>query len=331
MDPAGSDELLLIDYLLGRASAEQSRQVEAKLRSEDAFRRRKDAIECTFAAIRLLPQAQPPEGLVARTVARVALARKADEYVARQETARPWAVSTFTLKEALAVAASIILIVSVFVPSLRQARYKALQGQCASNLGQIGTAVSAYASENNNLLPAAMDRKEQWLDNGSQPVVSNSAALYKLVSAKLASISVFQCPALGRENVHVQPGMADFPSPKAVSYSYQHSFTPEGPLRRDRFTPSEQESMVIAGDQSPVFAEGQFHPDRVAAPASANHGGTGQNVLYLAGYTRFATQPNVGVNGDNIFLSGDLVEYQGNETPASRRDTFLLPAYSLKP
>jgi type II secretory pathway pseudopilin PulG len=331
IDPAASDELLLIDYLLGRASPEQAHRVEARLQSDDAFRRRKDAVANTFAAIRLLPQAAPPAGLVSRTVALVAQARKTEQSVARRETARPWAVSTFTLKEALAVAASILLLVSVLIPSLRQARIKAMQGQCASNLGQMGTAISAYASENNNLLPAAMDHKEQWLANGTQPVVSNSAALFKLVSANLASVWVFQCPAMGKESVLVQPGMTDFPNSKAIAYSYQHSITPEGQIRRDRFTPSEQESMVIAGDQSPIFADGQFHPDRVTASTSENHGSAGQNVLYLAGYTRFATQPNIGVQGDNIFRSGSLVEYSGNETPSTRVDSFLLPAYSLKP
>jgi hypothetical protein len=254
-----------------------------------------------------------------------------DEYVAREETARPWAISTFTLREALAVAASIVLLVSVFVPSLRQARNKALQSQCASNLGQTGMAVSAWANENGNYLPAAMDQREQWLSAGNQPVVSNSVALFKLVNAKLVSASVFQCPAVGRVILVVQPGMTDFPGAKYVSFSYQHALTQDGLMRRDKFTPAEQESMVIMGDQSPVFANGQFHRDRVGAAASENHGAAGQNVLYLAGYVRWVTQPDVGVNRDNIFLSGDRVDYQGNETATSHRDSFLLPAYSPKP
>jgi len=330
-NPADRDELLLIDYLLGRADGEPSREVESRLQSDAAFRRRSEALANTFAALRLLPQAEPPDGLVGHTVARVALARKTDEYVARQETARPWALSTFTLREALAVAASIILLISVFVPSLRQAKKKALESQCASNLGQIGTAVSAYANANDNFLPAAMDQREQWLQNGNRPVVSNSVALFKLVNAKLVSASVFQCPAVGRVTLVVQPGMMDFPEAKYVSISYQHALAPEGPMRRDRFSPAEQESMVIAGDQSPVFADGRFHPDRVGAATSENHGADGQNVLYLAGHVRWVTQPDVGVNHDNIFLAGDLVDYQGDETAASRRDSFLLPAYSPKP
>ncbi len=333
-DPSNSarvDELVLIDYLLGHASGEQSGEVESRLQSDAAFRQCKEALANTFAALRLLPQTEPPEGLVGHTVARVALARKTDEYVARQETARPWAVSTFTLREAIAVAASILLLVSVFVPSLRQARNKALQSQCASNLGQIGTAVSAYANENGDFLPAAMDQREQWLQNGNQPVVSNSAALFKLVNARLVSASVFQCPAVGRVTLVIQPGMTDFPSAKYISFSYQHALTPEGPLRRDRFSPAEQESMVIAGDQSPVFADGRFHPERVGADTSENHGAAGQNVLYLTGHIRWVTQPNVGVNGDNIFRAGVLESYQGNEVPTSKVDTFLLPAYSRKP
>src|SRR5581483_1015409 len=36
---------------------------------------------------------------------------------------------------------------------------------------------------------------------------------------------------------------------------------------------------------------------------SGNHGGVGQNVLYLDGNYRFCTQRNVGVNGNDIYLN----------------------------
>jgi type II secretory pathway pseudopilin PulG len=333
-DPSSTpstDELLLIDYLLGRADAGEAREVERRLQSEPAFRAKKEALANTFAAIRLLPPVEPPEGLVERTLARVELVRRAEARTLRQETARPWANSTFSLRELIAVAASIILVVSVLLPSFRQARSKAMQGQCASNMGQIGTAVSSYASENAEFLPAAMDQKAQWLPAGNQPTVSNSSALFKLVRRGLASASAFQCPGVGSGGFAVQDNMTDFPGAKYINYSYQHSLSPEGQLRRDRFSPKEQESMAIAADQSPIFTGGQFHAERVDAPTSENHRSAGQNVLYLNSAVRWVNQPNVGVNGDNIFRAGTLTNYTGNETPASRLDTFLLPATYQKP
>ena len=322
------DELLLIDFLLGRAAPEEAAEVERRLPSEEALRGLKRNLEHTFAAMDLLPEAEMPEGLVERAVARVGLARKTDAYLARQETARPWHVGTFSLRELLAVAASILLIVSVFVPSLRQARNRSLQNQCAANIGQLGSAISSYASANGELLPAAVNQKGQWLAAGNRPAVSNSTALYRLVVVGLAPPAVFQCPAVGQGGFAAREGMKDFPA-STVSYSYVHTNSPDGPLRRNEFSPAEQEEMVILADQSPVFKNGQFAPEGVLASTSDNHGAVGQNVLYLNPAVRWTNQPNVGIQNDNIFLAGDRTTYEGNEAPTNRRDTFLLPASSV--
>jgi len=325
-DP-GRDEMLLIDFLLDRAGPEESREAQRRLASDEAFRRLKENLAHAFAALDLLPEAQVPANLVARTVARVGLARKTDAYLARQETARPWAVSVFSLRELVAVAASILLIVSVFVPSLRQAHRKALQGQCASNVGQIGAALSSYASQNSEHLPTVMGQKAQWLAAGNQPVVSNSAALFKLINAKLVAPQVFQCPAVGRGGFVVRVDMTDFPGGQFISYSYDHTGGPDGPLRRDQFTPAEQEARPILADSSPLFQGGAFHPEKVNAATSENHGEAGQNVLYINPAVRWVNQPDVGINNDNIFKAGSLNNYSGNELPTNRDDTVLMPNF----
>jgi hypothetical protein len=230
-----------------------------------------------------------------------------------------------------AVAACVLVLAVVLVPSLRQARRAALQGQCASNMMEIGRAIGAYADRNREHLPSVLDEKSQWLRAGNRPAVSNSAALFQLVKAGLAAAPAFQCPAQGGGVLAVREGMNDFPGAEYVQISYPHTVSPEGPLRRDRYTPAEAEAMPIAGDQSPVFVGGCFRPEGVLAPASPNHGGAGQNVLYLNASVRWVTNPNVGVGRDNIFLAGTLVTYRGDEGPVSRTDTFLMPAYSQRP
>ena len=330
-DPSNSerDELLLIDVLLGRATPEEAAEVERRLAAEETFRRLKGTLENTFAAMDLLPEAELPDKLVARTVARVGLARKTDAYLARQETARPWASGTFSLRELLAVAASILLIVSIFVPSLRQARNKAQQGQCQANVGQIGAAISSYASSSGELLPSAVTPKGQWLAAGNQPAVSSSSALYKLVILGLAPGPVFQCPAVGRGGFVRQEGAQDFAGPQFISYSYLHTNGPDGPLKRDQFSTDEAEQMAILADQSPLFKNGQFSAQGVQAATSENHGDAGQSVLYLNPSVRWTNEATVGIQQDNIFLAGNTTTYEGNEAPTSRRDTFLLPASSV--
>lgn len=325
------DEMLLIEFLLGRADAEQGREIARRLPTDAPLRRLKQDVANTLAAMKLLPPVEPPANLLARTMARIDSARQAAARAARREASRPWSNSTFSLRELAAVAASLLLIVTILVPSMRQARRRAMQGQCASHLGQIGAGLSAYASQNGESLPVAADHRFRWLPGGSGPVVSNSSALYKLVQAEMAPPQVFQCPAAGREPLVAQSGMTDFPGAKFVTYSYQHPLSPEGVLRRDRFSPVEQASFVAGADQTPLVVQGQAGPMRLNATTSENHNSTGQNVLYLTSSVKWVRDANVGVGGDNIWHVEGVVDYRGDEQPARRTDTFLPPAYSGKP
>jgi hypothetical protein len=62
-------------------------------------------------------------------------------------------------------------------------------------------------------------------------------------------------------------------------------------------------------------------------PANANsraHGGAGQNVLTLDGNVKWFTNPNAGINNDNIWTLEGVDEYTGREGPRSATDSHLL-------
>ncbi|MCH8511973.1 MAG: DUF1559 domain-containing protein [Kiritimatiellae bacterium] len=61
----------------------------------------------------------------------------------------------FTLIEMLVVIAIIALLAAIIVPSIHRALESAKSTQCASNLRQVGIAMTGYALENNGFLPPA--------------------------------------------------------------------------------------------------------------------------------------------------------------------------------
>lgn len=322
------DDGLIIDLLLGRCDARQRGEIEERLAGEPGLRSLKQDVQNALSAMELLPEVEPSGDLVSRTLQRVASTRLTNALIAREQKGHRWSFSTFSMREAGTIAAAVLLLAALFVPSIRQARRRMLISECASNMGQIGSAVSAYAASNDEYLPIALESPAQWMQVSGRKPVSNSAALFKLLQSSHASPRVFQCPARGIESFAVVEGMTDFPSERHVGYSYQHPLTPEGPIRRSRYSPAEQEKMVILSDSTPVFPGGCFDRSKVSALASDNHGGTGQNVLRLNNSVAWASNPNVGVDGNNIFLAEGVFDYRGDEMPTSRTDSFLLPAYT---
>ena len=65
----------------------------------------------------------------------------------------PAATVGFTLIELLVVISIISMLIAIAMPSLSRARANAKVTACASNLGQLGLAVTTYANENEGLIP----------------------------------------------------------------------------------------------------------------------------------------------------------------------------------
>ncbi|MFB3893130.1 MAG: hypothetical protein ACE15C_14025 [Phycisphaerae bacterium] len=326
-DKRVEDEAAVIDFLLGRMGEQEARDFEMRMASDARLRRLRHDVSLALKALALLPEVEDREGLVERTLARIRQDQQTKAILARQEMARRSVMPTFTLRELAAMAAVAVILAVVFIPSVRAARQQMLAGECAGQMGQIGSSMLTYANANNGSLPIADVQPRFWLSSQRQAAASNAAALFRLVQSGYIAPPNFQCPAVGGGSFVVKAGMVDFPAGKYVSYSYQHALGSGGLCLNDPALGARQESKVVLGDATPVFAQGRFHPDRANDTAiSENHSG-GQNVLYMTGRVAWVTTPTVGVNGDNIFLVSGVSNYQGNEMPSSPAETFLLPAY----
>lgn len=320
-----NDEMLLIDYALRQLSGPETQSVRKRLAEDSDFARRNGNLQNAFAAMQTLGQVAPPDDLMEKTLARIRSAKQTEAFLTQQELGRRIAWPTFSLREAAAVAAAILMMASVFLPAARHSRARTLANECSANVGQIGSAMRTYANDHHFNLPACANHNPRWLASPTQAGVSNSSNLFRLVQVGYSSPVAFQCPAVGGGSFVVQPGMTDFPDNRFVGYSYQHAMG-DGGLRLDNSALADvAENMAILADSTPVFANGQFRREHVRDLASENHGRDGQNVLYLDMHVDWRKTANAGVNGNNIYLAEGIFDYKGDETPASPTDSFLLP------
>lgn len=90
----------------------------------------------------------------------------------------------FTLIELLVVIAIIAILSAILFPVFSQARKKAQESTCISNLKQLGTAISMYCADHDGRYPVT-DNSNSW-----------SQALFK---QKYAAEPIFWCPLTGEQ------------------------------------------------------------------------------------------------------------------------------------
>jgi prepilin-type processing-associated H-X9-DG protein/prepilin-type N-terminal cleavage/methylation domain-containing protein len=98
-------------------------------------------------------------------------------------THRPASLHSFTLIELLVVIAIIAILAAMLLPALSQAREKARQARCMSNLRQIGIVILMYAQDNDGWAPPMLDGAEGWhrkLDSGGY--VDEDSGVYRCPS-----------------------------------------------------------------------------------------------------------------------------------------------------
>jgi len=323
------DEEKLIDYLLGELDERERQALRGEMEQDGELRRLHASLSNALTALGMIREQEIPQDLTEKTLARVASARRTEALIQREEIRRRVLRPVFSWREVAAIAASIILIVSIALPTIQRGRQQMIAAQCASNLGGIGAGLQHHAIDHAGWLPGVDASDRRWLPDDRHQAASNSNALFQLLTLGYEDKpDVFQCPAGQTKSFVVRSGMTDFPSEQHVGYSYQHSI---GEHRMNMHNPAVAgvlPQMAILADRTPLFLRGRFLREAVSRPVSPNHNHRGQNVLYLDMHVDWSDTADAGVDGDNIYLADGVTEYQGTEAPRSPTDTFLLPAYS---
>ncbi|HSB75429.1 MAG TPA: DUF1559 domain-containing protein [Terriglobales bacterium] len=232
----------------------------------------------------------------------------------------------FTLIELLVVIAIIAILAAILFPVFAQAREKARQATCASNLKQVGNAMLMYVQDYDETfphVPSANARLDPTVDWGADTWVYND--VYVLLQGYVKNYKVFYCP----DRQRYVSASGDFTKPGAVNhqvwgYGY-HWSSGYGPQ-------SNKNSLWNRGDGCVGPDNGKFlpgHPIAMVAqtatfPILGDTGDTPRQTLHTACYD-IRTKPSSGWNADMptggrhsggnnfVFADGHVKWYKVNE------------------
>ncbi|NJL31596.1 MAG: hypothetical protein HC898_08170 [Phycisphaerales bacterium] len=245
----------------------------------------------------------------------------------------------FRWREMFAVAAVLLMGLSVLWPTLAASREEARRLACQYNLGLTGMAMARYATDHQGLMPrTASLPSASWASVGmshgsadtnrtiaNRQQISNPAHLFLLARQGYITPQTMACPDNSQAPQHFAADSTDWPNAPAVSFSYQNQLTPK-PLRLDR-----SPDLAVLADKNPLFVATRHDPrlvvfrtDLQPASPSPSHKLRGQNILFASGATLWNDQP-VTRSGDNIWTAQGVRNYIGTESPTHEDDSFLVP------
>jgi prepilin-type N-terminal cleavage/methylation domain-containing protein/prepilin-type processing-associated H-X9-DG protein len=262
----------------------------------------------------------------------------------------PRARTGFTLIELLVVITIIGLLMAILLPAMEHVRHQGYIDKCASNLRQIGIAMTIYSNENQNNFPRTLYVPGAPLTEGTgftatdpfQPggVSPNdlTAAVYLLVRTEHLPTELVICPYNDVTDYSPDPANPQSHSnftdwTKNLSYSFADPYPDASVVNLGyRLTNRLRGDFPLAADLNPgkqppiadVTAAAIGASARIIENAnSLNHEQDGQNVLYADGHVTFQQTPLCGIGQDNIFTNQIG---QVTASPVTPLDAVLLPA-----
>jgi prepilin-type processing-associated H-X9-DG protein len=311
----------LLGYLLDALDPATHRQVETYLRDNPEGRRRLEQLRQALAPLAAdRDTIGPPPGLVVRTIGRVAEHRcrpleipaappvlsARSSWTGRSRWRRP---------DVLVAAAVLFLAVSLVPSALIYVRRAHARLACANNLRELHHGLTTYADLHDGRFPQVASEGRHAVAGIVAPMLADAQCLPQAlaVDCPAASDGTWRCWSLEEVDAMAPEEFRQVAPRLAGTYSYALGFRDEaGGLYG--YTRSDNGGLPLMADMAPR------DPNDISHGNSPNHGG-GQNVLYIDGSVKFATNRYVGVNGDDIFLNRENRPEAGVEATDSSLGT----------
>jgi prepilin-type processing-associated H-X9-DG protein len=286
-----------VGYLLGSLDDAEMRQVEKTLRDSGESQRQLALLK---KALRPLAadrdDVAPPDGLAQRTLAKIAKQGGWDLPRAPRDAERAASSRSGWWRRAdvLVVATLLILALGASSPLLYRASRQRGTLECQENLRQFFVGLTTYRDQH-GAYPDLTRESPRNVAGLVVPVLADAGVLPGSFSIRCPEVGPPLSCALSLAQVRTMPP-EDFQT-QAPNFALCYAFAlgyrdPAGGYHGPWQAP---------GSSWPILAD---RPPSDGSPGnSPNHGGTGQNVLFLDGHCQFVPQRTVGDPEDDIFCN----------------------------